>query len=156
MVPVMPAAPTDPIPPLDGPHRPAAEPLGPPRAPRHPVRRELHGAVLVDDYAWMRDPQLPALRDYLAAERAYYDAQTSSLAGLAGELQREAAGRTAAATESVPWPARGFVYRTRMPEGREDLQFLRSGPGKSPEQVLLDDRISWRKRPASPISASAR
>jgi oligopeptidase B len=97
--------------------------------------------VLVDDYAWMRDPQLPALRDYLAAERAYYDAQASSLAGLASELQREAAGRTAPAADSVPWPAAGFVYRTRMPEGREDLQFLRSGPGKSPEQVLLDTNI---------------
>ena len=28
-----------------------------------------------DDYAWMRDHAAPALREYLAAERAYYDAR---------------------------------------------------------------------------------
>jgi hypothetical protein len=28
-----------------------------------------------DPYAWMRDRDLPAMRDYLAAERAYYDQQ---------------------------------------------------------------------------------
>ena len=37
---------------------------GPPSAPRGP------GA---DPYAWMRDRDQPQLREYLAAERAYYD-----------------------------------------------------------------------------------
>src|SRR5450755_5052793 len=67
----------------------------PPQAPRIPVLRELHGTAEVDGYAWMRDPQQPALRDYLAAERAYYEARSRPLAELAGELFRAAAGRTA-------------------------------------------------------------
>ncbi|MEP7025121.1 MAG: hypothetical protein ABJB47_15270, partial [Actinomycetota bacterium] len=116
-------------------------PLPPPRAPRSPSQRELHGVTDTDDYAWMRDPQQPAMHGYLAEERAYYDAHSSRLAGLAGELLREATARTAAAADSVEWDSRGFVYRTRMPEGREDLQFLRSAPGKSAEQVLLDTNI---------------
>ncbi len=33
------------------------------------------GGPAADPYAWMRDRDLPAMRDYLAAERAYYDQQ---------------------------------------------------------------------------------
>ena len=51
----------------------------PPIAPREPSVRELHGELVTDDYAWMRDPDEPALHDYLAAERAYYDANTEHL-----------------------------------------------------------------------------
>jgi oligopeptidase B len=114
----------------------------PPRAARIPVRRELHGTVDVDDYAWMRDPRQPALRDYLAAERAYYDAQTSGLAEFASELFRAAAGRTARqAEDSARWPRQGYVYWTRMPEEGENLQFLRAKPGEITEQLLLDENI---------------
>ncbi len=114
----------------------------PPQAPRVPVLRELHGTADVDGYAWMRDPQEPALRDYLAAERAYYDARTRPLAELAGELFRAAAGRTARqAEDSVRWTCRGYAYWTRMPEEGENLQFLRMKAGESTEQLLLDENI---------------
>ena len=114
----------------------------PPRAPRVPVVRELHGTADVDGYAWMRDPQEPALRDYLAAERAYYDARTRPLADLTGELFRAAAGRTAQRPEdSVRWPCRGYAYWTRMPEEGENLQFLRAKAGEITEQLLLDENI---------------
>jgi oligopeptidase B len=90
----------------------------------------------------MRDPQEPALRDYLAAERAYYDARTRPLAELAGELFRAAAGRTARqAEDSVRWACRGYAYWTRMPEEGENLQFLRAKTGETTEQLLLDENI---------------
>ena len=53
-------------------------------------------AVLPEDpYAWMRDRDLPAMRDYLAAERAHYDQQLD--AGLHEELAAELIARVAPA-----------------------------------------------------------
>jgi oligopeptidase B len=107
-----------------------------------PSVRELHGRVDTDDYAWMRDHEHPALAEYLAAERAYYDAFASRLAELAERLAAESAGRIPAGAEvGVGWPLSGFIYRTRTPEGRENLQFLRSQSGESADQVLLDENI---------------
>ncbi len=114
----------------------------PPRAPRAPSLRDLHGVAETDNFAWMRDPAGPALRDYLAAERSYYDAHSRRLGELAGRLLRAATGRTTdQAEDSVEWSLRGFVYRTRALQGRENLQFLRSQPGNTAEQLLLDENI---------------
>jgi oligopeptidase B len=118
-------------------HAPSA-----PVAPRIASVRELHGSSRPDDYAWMRDHGRPDLRDYLAAERGYYDAHAALLSALAGRLAAESAGRIPDQTEdSVGWPLSGFIYRTRTPQGRENLQFLRSQSGESGEQLLLDENI---------------
>ncbi len=118
-------------------HAPSA-----PVAPRIASVRELHGSSQPDDYAWMRDHGRPELRDYLAAERGYYDAHAALLSALAGRLAAESAGRIPDQTEdSVGWPLSGFIYRTRTPQGRENLQFLRSQSGESGEQLLLDENI---------------
>jgi oligopeptidase B len=102
--------------------------------------RELHGDTVVDDYAWMRSPDDPALRDYLRAERAHYDAQTARLGQLASTLAAEAAGRLPPGDEySVAWPLDGFTYRTRIPHGEENEQLLRSRDPEAAEQVLLDE-----------------
>src|SRR5579859_1337099 len=114
----------------------------PPTAPRIPSVRVLHGTAENDDYAWMRDHDDPALREYLAAERAYYDAHAAHLADLTGRLAAESAGRIPdRADNSVGWPLSGFIYRTRTPEGRENLQLLRSRSGESADQLLLDENI---------------
>jgi len=113
-----------------------------PIAPRKPSVRELHGHVDTDDYGWMRDVEHPDLRDYLAAERSYYDSHSARLADLTGRLVAESTARIPAGAEiGVGWPLSGFIYRTRTPEGRENLQFLRSRSGESSEVVLLDDNI---------------
>ena len=126
---------------------PAELPL-PPAAPRIPSRLTLHGVTLADSYAWMRDPASPALARYLTAERAYYDAQSSHLAGLISDLYNEAAGRTPDQADDSPgWPAGEFTYRTRIPAGQQNRQFLRSravpaaAPGDPAEQLLLDENI---------------
>lgn len=117
----------------------------PPQAPRIPSVRDLHGRADVDNYAWMRDHDAPEMQDYLAAERAYYDAQTGQLAGLTGHLFDEAVARTpSAADDSVGWTLRGYTYWHRTPEGAENRQLLRS-PSDATDQtdatVLLDENV---------------
>jgi oligopeptidase B len=90
-----------------------------------------------DPYTWMRDRDLPATRDYLAAERAYYDQQLDT--GLRDELAAELTGRVLAAEESVRWRRDGHTYFTRTIPGREFEQFCRAGAGE--DQVLLDTNL---------------
>jgi oligopeptidase B len=114
---------------------------GPPVAPRF-----LPGgpaAVLAggepDPYAWMRDHDLPAMRGYLAAERAYYDQQMDT--GLRDELAAELIARVATAEDSVSWRRDGHTYFTRTVAGQQFEQFCRAGAGGEPAQVLLDTNL---------------
>jgi oligopeptidase B len=119
-----------------------ADQLSPPAAPRVPSVRELHGEMVGDDYAWMRDREDPALHEYLGAERAYYDADSRRLEDLVARLASEAARRIPDGPEySVGWPRGRFIYRTRMPPDSDNLQLLRSRNGSTSEQVLLDDNV---------------
>jgi oligopeptidase B len=127
-----------------------------PTAPRVPAVRQLHGHADVDNYAWMRDHDAPAMRDYLAAERAYYDEQTGDLAELTDQLFAEAVARTSTTAEdSAAWSLRGYRYWYRTPAGAEGRQLLRAplppdgaapaGLGKEivlpDETVLLDETV---------------
>jgi oligopeptidase B len=94
-----------------------------------------------DPYGWMRDPDLPALHDYLAAERAYYDLQMAPTRTLQDRLLGEMTARVAPAEDSVSWRRGGFSYFTRVTPGQELEQLCRvAGPG-SPVQVLLDQNL---------------
>jgi oligopeptidase B len=119
-------------------------PLLPPRAPRVPSVRDRHGRRDADDYAWMRDHDAPALADYLAAERGFYDASTAHLAGLTAELFGEAAARLPHGTDdSVSWTRHGFRYLHRTPDGAEGRQLIRYGNEGSSAGgvVLLDENV---------------
>ena len=114
----------------------------PPRARRSTTVRDLHGYRDVDDYAWMRhDPA--GLAQYLAAERAYYDAQTASLARVTDELYAEAVSRTpTAADDSAGWTLRGFRYWHRTPAGAENRQLIRAPQvDLASEQLLIDENV---------------
>jgi len=121
---------------------------GKPAPPVAPVAADLNIAVPPaedgappDPYGWMRDPGLPALHDYLAAERAYYDLQTAPTRDLQHRLLGELTARVAPAEDSVSWRRGGFDYFTRVSPGQELEQFCRvPGPG-SPAQVLLDQNL---------------
>jgi oligopeptidase B len=89
-----------------------------------------------DPYAWMRDRDHPAMRGYLAAERAYYDQHAD--AGLREQLAAELIARVPAAEDSVSWRRDGHAYFTRTVPGREFPQFCRAGTGGAPATVLLD------------------
>src|SRR5580693_2095635 len=94
-----------------------------------------------DPYAWMRDHDLPAMRAYLAAERAYYDRWQESVRGLREELAGELTARVIPAEESVSWRRGGHSYFTRTVPGREFGQFCRAGDGGTPARVLLDENL---------------
>jgi oligopeptidase B len=120
--------------------RPSESPA--PAAPRIPVVRELHGCTDVDNYAWMRDHDAPAMGDYLAAERAYYDAQTRDLAALTDQLFDEAVARTSTAAEdSAAWTLRGYRYWHRTPAGAEARQLLRARLPSVSEAVSPDETV---------------
>jgi oligopeptidase B len=94
-----------------------------------------------DPYAWMRDHDLPAMRDYLAAERAYYERETAPTRALQDRLLAEMTAHVAATEDSVSWRRGGLQYFTRVAEGQELEQFCRvAGPGE-PAQVLLDANL---------------
>jgi oligopeptidase B len=94
-----------------------------------------------DPYGWMRDPDLPALHDYLAAERAYYDLQMAPTRTLQDRLLGEMTARVAPAEDSVSWRRGGFSYFTRVTPGQELEQFCRVAGTGSPVQVLLDQNL---------------
>ena len=81
------------------------------------------------------------LAEYLASERAYYDAQTRGQQALVDELYREAVSRTAtAADDSAGWTLRGYRYWHRTPANAENRQLIRA-PHADPasEQLLIDE-----------------
>jgi len=101
-----------------------------------------------DPYAWMRDRDLPAMRDYLAAERVYYDRWLAAVRGLRDELAAELAARVIQAEESVSWSRVGHTYVTRTVPGQEYEQFCRVAGRGRPAQVLLDENLLLAEDPA--------
>jgi len=97
-----------------------------------------------DPYGWMRDPGMPAMRDYLAAERAYYDREMAPARELEGRLLAEMTARVAPAEDSVSWRRGGLEYFTRVAEGQELEQFCRVARPGDPAQVLLDANLLLR------------
>jgi oligopeptidase B len=96
----------------------------------------------------MRDRDLPAMRDYLAAERVYYDRWLAAVRGLRDELAAELAARVIQAEESVSWSRAGHTYVTRTVPGQEYEQFCRVAGRGRPAQVLLDENLLLAEDPA--------
>ena len=123
--------------------------------PTPPVVRKIHtetrmhGVLLADDYAWLRDKDNPDVTAYLEAENAYAEAVMAPLAGLREELYQEMLSHVKQTDVSVPYRDGGWWYYTRTEEG---LQYgihcrKRGGPagaggdaaeGDAAEEVLLD------------------
>ena len=109
--------------------------------PVAPARPAVPGA---DPYAWMRNAGDPALRAYLAAERAHYDQQMAHTAAARSALTAEMSARVSPAAESPSWRRGNFAYFTRNVAGLEYEQFCRvpAGPtpvaGGPPAEMLLD------------------
>jgi oligopeptidase B len=89
----------------------------------------------------MRDATDPALRDYLAAERAYYERQTAGTEGIRDRLAAEMTARTEPAGDSVTWQQGSYLYFTRDLEGQDYQQLCRSALDGSAEVVLLDENL---------------
>jgi len=111
----------------------------PPVARRHPVEHVIHGDRRIDDYAWLRDKNDPAVIAYLNAENAYTDAVLRDTEPLQEKLYREMLGRILQTDLSVPYRLRGYLYFTRTEEGKQYPIHGRTREAENaPEELLLD------------------
>ncbi len=114
-------------------------------APTPPVAEKLHteksinGAVLVDDYAWLRERTSPRVLAYLNAENAYAEQVTAGQKAFADKLYNETLSHIKQSDTSVPYRKRGYWYYTRTEEGKQYPVLCRKkGTLSAPEEVILD------------------
>jgi oligopeptidase B len=121
----------------------------PPSAPRRPHSFTVHGIAIVDDYAWLKDPNWQEvlrdpsvlnadIREYLEAENAYAE----SLIGHTGDLQKklvaEMRGRIKEDDSSVPSPDGPYAYLRKFREGGQHEMFGRMPREGGEVQIVLD------------------
>lgn len=129
--------------------------MRPPRAPRSPVARTIHGDTVVDDYAWMADRDDPRLAAYLEAENAYAAHRTAHVAPLATQIYDEIAARTVETDLSVPVRHSRWWYYSRTVEGlaypiharvpinlSPERPDLADGGPPAGEEILLDENVA--------------
>ncbi len=118
---------------------PVASDLKPPVARREPVEHVLHGDRRVDHYGWLRHKENPAVIAHLEAENAYTDAILKPTAPFQENLYQEMLGRILQTDFSVPYRLRGYLYYTRMVEGKQyAFHCRRRDEDGAAEEVLLD------------------
>ena len=119
-------------------------PLIAPTARKVHTETQVHGVLLSDDYAWLRDKENPDVATYLEAENAYAEAVMVPLAGLREELYEEMLSHVKQTDVSVPYRDGDWWYYARTEEGLQYGIYCRkrgsgAGPGAdAAEEVLLD------------------
>jgi len=117
----------------------AADAETPPVATKHPVTSTLFGDKRVDDYAWLREKDNPAVIEYLKAENAYTYAVMKPLEGFRETLYKEMLARVKETDESVPYLNHGYWYYQREVEGLQyPIYCRRKGTMDGAEEVVLD------------------
>ncbi|PRP92876.1 Protease 2 [Enhygromyxa salina] len=114
----------------------------PPDPPKRPVSRELFGERLVDDYAWLRDRDDPAVRAHLELETARAEALLDARTGeLRAQLYAQMRARIKEDDRSVPSPDGPWCYYSRTEVGDEYPRHCRRprASESAPEQVYLDE-----------------
>jgi oligopeptidase B len=121
----------------------------PPVAPRRPSQRTLHGVVLTDDYAWLkdgnwqqvlRDPSRldPDIRSYLEAENRYTDAILGPTEALQKTLVAEMRGRIKEDDSGVPMPDGPYAYLWKYRQGGQHALIGRTPRDGGDFQLVLD------------------
>jgi oligopeptidase B len=116
----------------------------PPVALVEHTEKQLHGVVLTDDYAWLRDKENPEVTKYLEAENAYAEALTAPLAPLREQLYEEMLGHIKQTDVSVPYRDGDYWYYSRTEEGLQYAIHCRKKGGEAgpreytAEEVILD------------------
>ncbi|MFD2182066.1 S9 family peptidase [Rhodoplanes azumiensis] len=126
-----------------------SRPPAPPRVEERPSVSVHHGVTLVDEYAWLRDPNWqavmrdpsvldPAIRAVLEAENAHAEAALAPTAALQETLFAEMKGRIKEDDAGVPSPDGPFAYYSRHREGGEHPLICRIPRDGGAEEILLD------------------
>ncbi len=111
----------------------------PPVVEKIHTERSINGAVLIDDYAWLRQRANPKVRAYLEAENAYAEQVTAEEKPFAEKLYNETLSHIKQTDTSVPYRQRGYWYYTRTEEGKQYPILCRKKETLSaPEEVMLD------------------
>ncbi len=116
----------------------------PPTARKQHTETRMHGVLLADDYAWLRNKENPDVTAYLEAENAYAEAVMAPLAGLREELYQEMLSHVKQTDVSVPYRDGDWWYYSRTEEGLQYGIYCRkhggpAGPdADAAEQILLD------------------
>src|SRR5277367_5972159 len=113
--------------------------------PPAPVAQKIHtekpinGAVLVDDYGWLRERTNPRVREYLEAENAYAEQMTAGEKPFAEKLYNETLSHIKQTDTSVAYRKHGYWYYSRTEEGKQYPVLCRKKETLSaPEEVILD------------------
>jgi oligopeptidase B len=111
----------------------------PPVAQREPHVTSIHGTVLQDDYAWMRDKGTARVRSYLEAENAYTAQAMGGTEALQERLYGEILSHIQEDDVSVPYRDGAWEYLIRTEKGRQYARYCRRRPGDAAsETVMLD------------------
>jgi oligopeptidase B len=111
----------------------------PPIAKKVHTEKPINGAVLVDDYAWLRERTSPEVHAYLEAENAYAEAFTADEKPFAEKLYNETLSHIKQTDTSVPYRKHGYWYYTRTEEGKQYPTLCRKKETLgAPEEVMLD------------------
>jgi oligopeptidase B len=112
---------------------------GPPMPARRQVIHRTHGDERIDEYAWLRDRDDPAVIAHLEAENAWTDSVLGHLGPLRERLYSEIVSRVQQSDASAPVPHGPFVYYSRTIEGKQYSVHLRRRRDGGDEEVLLDE-----------------
>lgn len=99
--------------------------LTPPVARRNPRSVSVHGRMLHDDYAWLREKDSPETLEYLEAENAYTAAVMEPAQPLIDRLYAEMLSHIQQTDVSVPYREGKFDYYSRTQEGQQYPIFCR-------------------------------
>ncbi len=116
-----------------------ASPDQPPITARHRVVHRAHGDERIDEYAWLRDADDPAVIAHLEAENAWTEHTLAHLGPLRARVYEEIVARVQQSDTSAPVRHGPYVYYTRTVEGRQYAMHCRRSQAGGIEEILLDE-----------------
>ena len=116
----------------------------PPKAVKKPHSVTHHGITVTDDYAWLRDPGYPEVKDgeilaHLAAENAWFESRMAGQQDRIDALFKEMRARIKEADKSVPQKDGDFLYWIEFEEGAEYKKWWRRPVAGGPDELILDE-----------------
>ncbi len=124
-----------------------------PHAEERPQTVENHGVSRNDPYAWLRadnwqevmqaPDKLPAdIRAYLEAENTYFENEFGKrFEGLQDKIYKEIRGRIKEDDSGIPTPHGPYAYFSKMLEGQQYPQLVRTPRDGGAEEILIDCNV---------------